>query len=523
MRGHRGQHSHLAPHNCMTPDSLKSDDPALLCSATIACREQAIEFLLGRINFERTVLPPYGERQLKLDRMRQLLTRLGNPDAGLPIIHVAGTKGKGSTAALIAAVLHAAGYDTGLFSSPHLEAIEERFVVNGQLAIGEELVTLTERLRPIVQAMDQEAASSEDSSLSPTYFELTTALALMHLVECDVDMAVLEVGLGGRLDSTNVCQPAVTVITSISFDHTKQLGNSLGKIAAEKAGIIKPGVPVLCGPLEEEPRRVIAEIAQQHGCRMLESGRDFQHEYRPPTALDQHDSLGQLDFRSHIGDEPIELPAIPLQMVGKHQAANATLALAAVDELRRQGWLISTQAVQEGLRNLALPARVEVISRNPAVVLDVAHNVASVRALVEVLETSFASKRRVLLLAVTRDKDVTGIVRQLVPQFHHVVVTEYQENPRAVPTEKLGRFVREELARLGRGDVANCVVEEPNPVTAWRRIQSLVDPKDLVCITGSFFIAAELRRVLLATGAAGQVAPVDTFVTNTAPNSNSNR
>lgn len=485
--------------------SLKPDDrasPALPCPTAFVNREEANEFLLGRINYERSPWVPYGRRQLKLDRMRQLLTRLGNPDAGLPIVHIAGTKGKGSTAAYIATVLYAAGYDVGLFSSPHLQSVEERFAVNGQSATGDELTALVNRLWPVVQAMDQEAATSADISLSPTYFELTTALALMHFVERKVDLGVLEVGLGGRLDSTNVCQPAVTLITSISFDHTKQLGNTLAEIAAEKAGIIKPGVPVLCGPLSEEPRRVIAEIAQQHGCRILEAGKDFFHAYRPPLDLDHHDRLGQLDFHSQQDDKSLQLTAMPLRMLGDHQAANAALALATIVELRRQGWLISTDAMHEGLRTLALPGRVEILGRQPTVVLDVAHNVASVQALVQALQESFASRQRSLLLSVTRDKDVEGIVRELVPHFHRVVVTEYQENPRAVPTAKLAKLVRAELVRLGRDEVAKSVIEEPQPHKAWNRIETTADKNELVCITGSFFIAAELRRMLVAAGSA---------------------
>ncbi len=258
---------------------MPPDDAAASYRAGDARHVAALDFLLGRINYERAVVLPYGQRQLKLDRMRQLLTRLGNPDAGLPIVHVAGTKGKGSTAALVGSILQAAGYRVGLFSSPHLESIEERFAVNGEACPGDDFVELVDRLRPVVMAMDREAESVGDSSLSPTYFELTTALALMHFVKRKVDIGILEVGLGGRLDSTNVCQPAVTVITSISLDHTKQLGDTLELIAAEKAGIVKPGVPVLCGPLEEGPRKVIAEIAQQHGCRMLEAGHDFTHGY----------------------------------------------------------------------------------------------------------------------------------------------------------------------------------------------------------------------------------------------------
>ncbi len=467
--------------------------------------EQAIAFLLGRINYERMPVLPYGQRQLKLDRMRQLLTRLGNPDAGLPIVHVAGTKGKGSTASLVGSILHAAGYHVGLFSSPHLESIGERFSLNGVPCSADELAGLVDQIRPVVLAMDEE----EDQSLSPTYFEITTAIALMYFSQQKVDMAILEVGLGGRLDSTNVCQPAVTVITSISFDHTKQLGNTLGQIAAEKAGIIKPGVPLLCGPLDDEPRQVIADIAKQHGCRMLEAGHDFTHRYHPPQQLDQQQALGQLDFSGKFVDQAVELKALPLQLLGEHQADNAALAVATCIELQRQGWAISPEAIRTALAELTLPARIEIIRRKPTVVLDVAHNVASARALADVLTTSFATKERILVLATSKDKDATGIADALLPHFNRVIATAYQNNPRAVPVEKLAQILQEQKATA---NPAAEVFESPTPIDAWHLAQQLAQQfsqacvskqgsasnEPLICITGSFFIAAELRRPLIA-------------------------
>ncbi len=462
-------------------------------------RDAALDFLLGRIDYERMPVLPYGQRQLKLDRMRQLLTRLGNPDAGLPIVHVAGTKGKGSTSALAGSILHAAGYEVGLFSSPHLERIEERFAINGLPCSADELVGLVDQLRPVVLAMDQEADRWSDSSLSPTYFEMTTAIALMLFAQRKVDVAILEVGLGGRLDSTNVCQPAVTVITSISLDHTQQLGNTLGLIAAEKAGIIKPGVPVLCGPLDEEPRQVIAEIAQQHGCRLIEAGHDFSHEYRPPRKLDRRQELGQLDFSGKFCDKKVELTELPLQLLGEHQGSNAALAVATCIELQRQGWSISPEAIRSGLAELTLPARVEILSRQPTVVLDVAHNVASAEALVDVLTTSFASEERILVLATSLDKDVPGIVRVLLPHFDRLIATAYQNNPRAVPVEKLAQIIREQQVTA---NPAAEVVECSTPMEAWRLARQFALQNEanepLICITGSFFIAAELRRPLSA-------------------------
>jgi len=249
--------------------TVARDEP--IESTNSPARQAAIDWLLSRINYERVAVIPYHERQLKLDRMRQLLTRLGQPDAALRIVHVAGTKGKGSTSAMIAGILTAAGYRTGVFSSPHLERIEQRFAVDGHPCSAEELVALVNRIRPVVKVMDDEAAAAGDPLGGLTFFDITTAMALVHFVECGVDAAVLEVGLGGRLDSTNVCPPVVSVVTSISFDHTKQLGDTLALIAREKAGIIKPGVPVVCGVEQPEAQQVIAKVAREHGCRLIQA------------------------------------------------------------------------------------------------------------------------------------------------------------------------------------------------------------------------------------------------------------
>src|SRR3954469_14892456 len=287
-----------------------------------SARQAALDWLMGRINFERTAFVPYQERQLKLDRMRQLLTRLGQPDAGMKIVHVAGTKGKGSTCAMIGGILTAAGYRTGVFSSPHLERIEERFAVDGQPCSSDELVALVNRLVPVVRAMDEEAAAEGDPAGLPTYFEITTAMALVHFVEHQVDAAVLEVGLGGRLDSTNVCLPIVSVITSISFDHMRQLGNTLASIAGEKAGIVKPGVPVISGVTDMEPQAVIAQTARDHGCRLIQLGRDFTFEYRAKSRI------AELDFHYMVATQEHHLNSLTLAMPGRHQAANAAIALA---------------------------------------------------------------------------------------------------------------------------------------------------------------------------------------------------
>ena len=333
-------------------------------------QEDAQRFLMGRVDYERSQSMPSAEEAFKLDRMRALLHRLGDPQNRLPIIHVAGTKGKGSTAAMMAAVLSAAGYRTGLFTSPHLDRAEERIVVQGRCCLPEEFAVLVELVRPAVDALDRVAAQNDPPEHGPTYFEIITAAALCHFVRRRVDVAILEVGLGGRLDSTNVCTPIVSVITSISFDHIKQLGATLAAIAEEKAGIIKPGVPVLSGVTADEPREVVRKIARQNGCRLLELGVDFDVDYHPPQHLERAPSPAHFDFRylapaieppENDEDSRRALPTgdlrdIAMGLLGRHQAANAGLVVAAAEELRRRGWTIPEAALRPGWTGWRKPA-----------------------------------------------------------------------------------------------------------------------------------------------------------------------
>jgi dihydrofolate synthase/folylpolyglutamate synthase len=455
----------------------------------VGARDAALEWLRARINYERALVAPYDEQQFKLDRMRTLLVRLGQPNAGMKIVHVAGTKGKGSTSAMIAAMLTAAGYRTGLFNSPHLDRIEERFVVDGQPCTEAEFVALVDRLRPIVAAMDAAAVAEGEPQGGPTYFEATTAIALLHFVKRSVDAAVLEVGLGGRLDSTNVCLPTVSVITSISLDHTQQLGTTLAAIAGEKAGIIKPGVPVVSGVTAAEPQAVIAEVAQKHGCRLIQAGREFRHGYH----------AGHVDFEYAVAGQEHSWKDVPLAMRGAHQAANAAVALATVAELRHQGWSVPIDAMRRGLAQAKLPGRVEMIVGEPIVVLDTAHNAASAEALVEALAEITHTGPRTLILSVSNDKDVSAIVRELVPFFDRLLVTQYRENPRAVPADDLANLVRAELVRAERAGGPLDVFHTPRE--AWDAACRSAGPGELVCVAGSFYLAAELRPLVLASRA----------------------
>jgi len=452
----------------------------------------AIEFLTSRIDYERSLSVAYGQRDFRLDRMRDLLARLGNPHDELKIVHVAGTKGKGSTAAMIAAVLTAAGYRTGLYSSPHLDRVEERLAIDGQSCPPAELAELMALVRPVVEAMDAECAGDELGASRPTYFEIVTALALLRFARQQVDAAVLEVGMGGRLDSTNVCQPLVSVITSISFDHTQQLGTTLAAIAGEKAGIIKPAVPVVSGVLGEEPRAVIVEVARANGCRLVELDHDFSFDYRPPLNLERAPAWAEFDFRQRglNGCATESYAGLRLALVGRHQAANAAVALAALAELRRTGFAIEETAVRRGLSEVYWPARLEVIRRAPTVVLDAAHNVASAEALVQVLSESFSATPRLLIFATTRDKNLRGMLEVLLPAFDEVIFTRYFSNPRGVPQEDLAAIARE----VSQIKQHVCI----DAAAAWQVAMQRMTPQHLVCIAGSFFIATEMRAAMNA-------------------------
>ncbi len=473
---------------------LKDPSPPLLPTLQKR-RADAIRFLMDRINYEHAAVVPYCERTLGLSRMRELNARLGSPDQDLAIIHVAGTKGKGSTATMIAAILAKAGHRTGLFTSPHLHRIEERFSLNGEACSAEQFIDLVDQVRPVVDALDQEATGNGSEDGRPTYFEITTALALLYFSQQRVDAAVLEVGLGGRLDSTNICAPLLTLVTSISLDHTRQLGNSLASIAKEKAGILKTGVPVVSGVTQAEPRDVIRQVAREKGCPLIEADRDFQWKYHP-TAVGWEHTLPQIVYRGGSVDaSAAHSIAAGVALLGQHQAANAALAIAAIERLRLLGWSLPDSAIAEGLATARLPARIEVLQDRPAVIVDTAHNVASVGALLDVLDTSFPRERRTLVLAITRDKDVQGMLGILVAGFDRIIVTRYVTNPRAIDTETLQREVNRAVAM--RAGPAPEIHVAATPQLAWEHVAERVVPEETVVIAGSFFIAAELRPLAI--------------------------
>ena len=437
--------------------------------------EEALAFWYGRINYEHRSPKP---EDLKLDRMEALLALLGHPDRALRIVHVAGSKGKGSNSALLAAVLRRAGYRTGLFTSPHLSRVEERMQVDGAPVSPAELAALVNDLRPAVLRLQGRTDLG-----GVTFFEMATALGFLHFVRRRVEVAVVEVGLGGRFDSTNVCRPMVSVITSISHDHTQQLGNTLDLIAMEKAGIVKPGRPTLSGARAPEARRVIERICRERNSPLREIDRDFDYRYEPGRVTASDTQLPRVQVRT----QRRAWPWMTLGLLGEHQAANAALAVATVEELCRLGLHVSDAAVAEGLAKVYWPARLEVVSRRPLVLLDCAHNVASARALADTLGTFSDVARRHLVFAVSSDKDVSGMLKILGGQFDHAYLTRYSQATRSVPVEK--------LAEMWRAATDTPYSTYEIPAEAWRAARAAAGPDDLICVTGSVFLAGELREL----------------------------
>lgn len=453
----------------------------------VANYEQAVEYLYGRINYERVHSDDLSARDFKLDRMALLLDMLGNPHERIPAVHIAGTKGKGSTAAMIAAVLSAAGHRTGLFTSPHLFAFEERMTVNGALPTQDEIVVLVNRVAEAAERLDRMPGET-----GPTYFELTTAMAWLHFEQAGCAIVALEVGLGGRLDATNLCRPEVTVVTNVSRDHTVLLGGTVERIAREKAAIAKPGVPMLTAA-DGAALRVVTETCAAVGAPLYRFGEEFRLVNRASEA--QATTSPRSEASRWIENEfAVETPcgrrldlAIPL--AGDHQRVNAALAVAAIDLLISRGWSIPEAAIRDGLRQTRWPLRIERIAERPNVIVDAAHNWAAAGALVETLDALDRGRRRVLVFAATRDKDYAGLLRRLLPHFDTLILTQYQSNPRGVPVDRLRRILETISNRPAHAAT--------DPASAWKLAQRLATADDTICATGSFFLAAEIREIVL--------------------------
>jgi dihydrofolate synthase/folylpolyglutamate synthase len=448
--------------------------------------EQAIHFLSQLVNYEQ-ISPSASD--LALEPIRALLDTVGNPHNRLFIIHVAGSKGKGSVAAMLELILRTAGYRTGLYTSPQLSCLEDRIRVNGVSIAPTTLAALVGDLSSAIEAGKRRSMKLRE----PTFFDTMTALAFCYFNMERVDVAIVEVGMGGRNDSTNICTPAMSIITNISYDHTQQLGNTLVSIATEKAGIIKPGIPTISGVTADEPRRIIQATCRQCGSPLAQLHTEFSYRYIPGEVTRTTSTASLIGITSRARRWPI----MSLKLLGEHQAANAALAVAAVEQLQAMGRPIADNAVIEAFAQIQWPARIEVARRSPLVILDCAHNTASAQALAHTLRTSFPehmhsgnTSRRSLLFAASRDKDLAGIMTILTPLFQRAYLTQYTVSPRCAPVESV-------LAAL-RGCQDNLPVSIfADPAHALQSALAEASAEDMICVTGSVFLAGEVRPLLL--------------------------
>ncbi len=441
--------------------------------------QRALDFLYSFVDYSLTrSFRTTGDETFDLRRMESLLARLGNPHQKFPVVHLAGTKGKGSTAALMASALRAAGYKTGFYTSPHLQEFNERIQVNGHMISNDRLVELVEVLKPHAEAVQR-----------ITTFELTTALAFLYFVAEEVDVAVVEVGLGGRLDATNLVTPLVSVITSLSLDHMAVLGDTLSKIATEKAGIIKPGRPVVVAPQKDEALRVVRQIAEERSSALTILGQDYHYAPVGHSLAEQrlcvwsNDDQERMDAYIEKGSsdwKPVEL-SIPL--LGYHQIENAATAYAALQVVSKAGLPVSLNALQQGFADVFWPGRFEVLRQDPPVIVDSAHNRDSALKLRLALEDYLPGKQVILLFGVSEDKDVEGIFAELLPRIHRVVATE-SIHPRAMKADDLVKLAH----RYARPAEAVLPIE-----AGLERALELAGSDCAVLVTGSLFIAAGAR------------------------------
>lgn len=426
---------------------------------------QALDYLYSFVDYSLKHISELAKAEFNLDRMFALLKELGDPQEKYPIIHVAGTKGKGSVSAFCASALKAAGYKAGLFSSPHLWDYVERIQINGESISHEQLIHLVEEVKPEVAKIAK-----------LTTFEITTAIAFLAFAKNDVNAAVIEVGLGGRLDATNVVMPNVSVITSLSYDHMAVLGNTLAEIAGEKAGIIKEGIPVVSAPQTKEALEVLKRVAKQKSCPLVLIGKDVKFERRTSSLDGQTLHLSSFLPLSSTQPQTIDL-TIPL--LGAHQVENAAIAYAA---LKVSGIPISEEAIQKGFADVKWPARFEVLRRQPPVVIDSAHNRDSARRLRQTLDEYFPETPVILIFCALEDKDILGMLEELKPRLEYVVATR-ADHPRAPAAEWIAEQVRQ---------VAIPVEAITSVAQALERALELAGEEKMVLSAGSVAFAGEV-------------------------------
>lgn len=433
----------------------------------------AVNFLNTVTDYEKMTRVGYNHTNFNLSRMSRLLAAVGNPHKEFRSVHIAGTKGKGSTASMVAHMLGACGYNAGLYTSPHVMDVRERINVNGTMISESDFTRLVATVAPIIKKMAGD---------NPTFFEIVTTVAFLYFVEKKVDIAVVEAGLGGRLDSTNVLKPEACAITSISLDHVQQLGPTLTKIAEEKAGIFKAGVPVISAPQSRDVKKTLRAVADKVKVPIRFTGDEIEFSYRFESSrlFGPHTRVSLTTKQSRF--EHLHVP-----MIGEHQAINCGVALGVIDALKERGIAIDDQKAIEGLAKVRLPGRLEMICEEPRIIVDGAHNAASVEAVMRAIGQNITYDSMVVIFGCQADKDVLGMIDHVQLGADKVIFTA-SHSPRAADPAELAQLFNERCGKMSQ--VA------PNLTEALAIAERAVGREDLICITGSFYMVGEAKRLI---------------------------
>jgi dihydrofolate synthase/folylpolyglutamate synthase len=433
--------------------------------------KEAIRYLFTKTDYEKESRLSYNITTFNLSRMEKLLSLLGDPHKKVQTVHIAGTKGKGSTATMLARMLEANGYKVGLYTSPHVVNLHERITINSKLITESEMLALLNRVHGPIEKMPEKN--------SPTFFEIMTALALIHFVDANIDIAVIETGLGGRLDSTNVINPKVVGITSLSIDHQHLLGRTIDSIAKEKAGIFKRGVPAVTVQQEPAAMRVLKSAATSIKAPLSITGSDIDFSYRFETSREHGPHT-----RVCLTTPTSKFEHLRVPLYGSHQAINCGLALAMLDKLKGSGFEIDSERAMEGLKRVSLAGRMEMISYDPRIMIDAAHNAASVKALMHAIGQNIPYDSMVVIFGCNNDKDVEGMLRELQFGADKVIFTR-SNSGKAMWPQDLAEMYTEICGKMCQSAVG---LQE-----ALRLANSAIGRGDLICITGSFYLIGQAK------------------------------
>ena len=433
----------------------------------------AVSYLLEQTDFERMRVVKYDETTFKLDRMRTLLAAIGNPQDKVPLVHVAGTVGKGSTVAMLSSMLRGNGYTVGEYTSPHLTDIRERVVVNSEMIEEETFTTL---LKEIVDAANKE-------KLTPTFFELITALAFKQFADQAIDIAIIETGLGGRLDSTNVITPLITLITKIDLDHTNILGHTVEEIAREKAGIFKSSVPAISAHQTPEVTEILKACAEETKTEVRIIANDIEFSARFGGGSD-----GKQHTRICVITEESQYMHIPVPLYGEHQATNCALAISAVDQLKKFGFTFEDLALYNSLAETKIAGRMEVVWQRPQIIVDGAHNPASLQTLIKSIGAHIPYDSMVCVFGCCQDKDVTGMLNKIALGADKIIFTKAKGNPRAAEPKQLQKQFAEISGKMTQ--IAETIPE------ALEIAAQAASREDLICVTGSFYLVGDTKQHL---------------------------